>query len=134
MKPNIEEFRKISYVLWGNITKIAYYFGVDRRIVYRWMRNEEYMEAIEDSRGSFLDECIQMARLVALGVPELDLNGKFVRWKIHPDARMLRYFMSTLGKNEGFGANTKETLNEESFPAARVLTKSEYKEVFGTNE
>lgn len=133
MKPNIEEFRRVSEALMGNISKIAYYFDVDRRSVYRWLSNEGYREAIEDSRGAFFDECMQMARLVALGVPELDENGKFKGWKVRPDSRMLRYLISTLGKDEGFGKNIEPETNRNDLPAARVLTKSEYVEIMGEN-
>lgn len=127
MKPEIEEFRRVSDALIGNITKIALYFGVDRRSAYRWMRNKPFMDAIEDSRGAFLDECIQMARLVALGVPEVDENGKFKGWKVHPDTRMLKYFISKLGREDGFF----DSPEEKKEVVARVISKVEFFEIFG---
>lgn len=131
MIPSIKEFRRISDALHGNITRIATYYEVTRMAVYKWLRNKEFIEAIQDSRGYFFDECLQIARLVALGVPELDENGKFKGWKVRPDSRMLRYFMSTLGKDEGFGKNIEPETNGKDLLAARVLTKSEYLIIIG---
>jgi len=85
------------------------------------------MDAIEDSRGALLDECIQMARLVALGVPEVDENGTFKGWKVRPETRMLKYFISKLGLEEGFF----DSPEEKKEVVARVISKVEFFEVFG---
>lgn len=134
MKPTIVEFKRISDALRGNITRIAIYFEVTRRAVYKWLRDKKFRDAIEDSRGAFFDECLQTARLVALGALELDENSKIIGWKVRPDSRMLRYLISNLGRNEGFGKTIDLKTNGKDLPAARVLTKSEYREIIGENK
>lgn len=66
---------------------------------------------MSDERGSLVDECLVSARVLALGIPEKDENGNFVGWRERPDGYMIRYLLSTLGKNEGFGESVDVTTN-----------------------
>lgn len=108
-KPDIEEFRKIVRKSGGNLTKVAATFKVARKTIYQWAKEDtEFKEAISDERGSLVDECLVSARILALGIPEKDENGNFVGWRERPDGNMIRYILSTLGRNEGFGEESED--------------------------
>lgn len=132
MKPELEKFREVSKQTYGSVSAIAKRFSVSRKTVYQWIEeNEEFKHEVVDSRGELLDKCISTSRVVALGIPELDESGRIIGWKERPNGRMLRYFMSTLGRNDplwnmsGTGENNSQIIIEY----ARVLTKPEYKEL-----
>lgn len=109
-KPNIEDFRKILRKSGGNLTKVAATFKVARKTIYQWAKEDtEFKDAISDERGSLVDECLVSARVLALGIPEKDKDGNFVGWRERPDGYMIRYLLSTLGKNEGFGEESEDT-------------------------
>lgn len=108
-KPNIEDFRKIVRKSGGNLTKVASTFKVARKTIYQWAKEDsDFKDAISDERGSLVDECLVSARVLALGIPEKDENGNFVGWRERPDGYMIRYLLSTLGKNEGFGEESED--------------------------
>ncbi|MCS2971874.1 hypothetical protein NXW91_15660 [Bacteroides fragilis] len=108
-KPDIEEFRKIVRKSGGNLTKVAATFKVARKTIYQWAKEDTgFKEAISDERGSLVDECLVSARILALGIPEKDENGNFVGWRERPDGNMIRYILSTLGRNEGFGEESED--------------------------
>nr|DAD85432.1 MAG TPA: terminase small subunit [Siphoviridae sp. ctDcW16]DAF23926.1 MAG TPA: terminase small subunit [Caudoviricetes sp.]DAH08289.1 MAG TPA: terminase small subunit [Caudoviricetes sp.] len=108
-KPNIEDFRKILRKSGGNLTKVAATFKVARKTIYQWAKEDtEFKDAISDERGSLVDECLVSARVLALGIPEKDKDGNFVGWRERPDGYMIRYLLSTLGKNEGFGEESED--------------------------
>ena len=47
-----------------------------------------------------------------MGIPDIDPETKkVVGWVEKPDAGMLKFFMSTLGRDEGFGDNLDLTTN-----------------------
>lgn len=103
-KPSIEKFIEVLQSTGGNLTQTAKAFGVTRTAVYKWIDGDnDFAKAVEDSRGQLLDECIVMARIVALGIPQKDSDGKIIGWVRPPDPSMLRYLLSTLGRFEGFG-------------------------------
>lgn len=131
-KPKLKKFTEVSKSCRGNITAIANTFKVSRRSVHNWMNeDEEYRDAVDDFKGALLDECVTISRTVALGIPERDNDGKFIGWKERPDPSMLRYFMSTLGRKEGFGESMDITSNGKDIQQpARVLTKDEIKELY----
>ena len=111
-KPDIETFRKVLRNSGGNLTKLAATFKVARKTVYEWAKEDsDFKDAISDERSSLVDECLVSARVLALGIPEKDENGNFVGWRDRPDGNMLRYLLSTLGRNEGFGENIDITTN-----------------------
>ena len=43
-----------------------------------------------------------------MGIPEKDESGNFVGWRERPDGYMIRYLLSTLGRNEGFGEESED--------------------------
>ncbi|TWV64073.1 hypothetical protein [Parabacteroides distasonis] len=108
-KPNIEDFRKAVRKSGGNLTKVAATFKVARKTIYQWAKEDsEFKDAISDERGALVDECLVSARVLALGIPEKDENGNFVGWRERPDGYMIRYLLSTLGRNEGFGEESED--------------------------
>ena len=53
-----------------------------------------------------MDKCLETADNLANGIAlyEMGENGPvFAGWKVQPDASMLRYLLSTLGRKEGLG-------------------------------
>lgn len=104
-KPTVKNFRAALETTGGNITETAKLLGVRRASIWNWAKDdEEFAEAIDDTRKQFLDTCIATSRLVALGKPIVNKEtGEFMGWEVPPDSNMLRYLMGTLGRNEGFG-------------------------------
>lgn len=109
-KPSYNTFRDVARKCRGNITKIANAFGVMRITVYSWAaKDTKFKEVIDNYKGELLDECVEMGRIVALGIPEKDKDGNFVGWKERPDPSMIRYYLSTLGRKEGYADEQEET-------------------------
>lgn len=87
----------------GNITNAAKMLGITRVTLWHWKkRHKEVADIIHESRMNLLDKCLTTAQVVALGLPIME-NGKFVGWQEKPDPGMLKFFISTLGRDEGFG-------------------------------
>lgn len=130
MKPKIDKFREVAEKVGGNITKVAKAFNVSRAQVYVWMRDdEEFKSVIDDARGSLFDDCLSTARVLALGIPDVQ-NGKVVGWIERPDSFMVRYLLGTLGRKEGFGDSLDVTTNGKDINGVdlfRVLTPDEIK-------
>lgn len=128
MKPKLDAFEKAVTKYGGNLTKVAEAFGTSRTNLYKWLKDDDEMQAVvDDARGKMFDECLSTARVVALGVPNIE-NGKVVGWAEKPDGNMLRYLMGTLGKREGFGESIDVTTNGKSINTCglfRVLTAKE---------
>lgn len=128
MRPTKEAFQKAVEQYGGNLTKVAKSFSVSRTQVYNWLQDDpELKEIVDDARGSLFDDCLSTARVVALGIPDIQ-DGKMVGWVEHPDSGMLRYIMGTLGKREGFGESIDVTTNGKDINSVnlfRVLTKEE---------
>lgn len=117
MKPSLEEFQAAIAKTRGNLTKTAELFGVSRRTVYNWTEeDQEFKWAVEDSRKRMLDKCIETGYLVALGIPIIDKTGKITGWKEKPDTSMIRYLLSTLGRDEGFGDKKEVELTGDGLP------------------
>lgn len=111
-KPDIEDFRKVVRKSGGNLTKVAATLRVARKTIYQWAKEDpEFKDVISDERGSLVDECLVSARVLALGIPDKDENGNFIGWRERPDGYMIRYLLSTLGRNEGFGESMDVTTN-----------------------
>ena len=51
----------------------------------------------------FLDDAVMTCNIVALGIPIKEPQERVVGWEWPPDSSMVRYLMSTLGKDEDFG-------------------------------
>ncbi len=111
-KPDIEDFRKVVRKSGGNLTKVAATLRVARKTIYQWAKEDpEFKDVISDERGSLVDECLVSARVLALGIPDKDENGNFIGWRERPDGYMIRYLLSTLGRDEGFGESMDVTTN-----------------------
>ncbi len=107
-------FREILRKCGGNLSKAAAAMKVSRGSLYNHAaKKEEWGEVIKDERSAILDECIVSARVLALGIPEKDEDGNFIGWRERPDGSMLRYLMSTLGREEGFGESQKMDVSVE---------------------
>lgn len=127
-KPDIRDFIKALDICGGNLSAAAKTLGVSRGSVNNWVNEDtDFANAVKDSRGRILDECITTARIVALGIPEKDPSGKMIGWASPPDGSMLRYLMSTLGRNEGFGDQSTTAVNV-NINHPRTLTKEEARE------
>lgn len=130
-KPNIGVFREVLRKSGGNLTRVAATFKVARKTVYQWAKEDtEFKDAISDERGSLVDECLVSARVLALGIPEKDEDGNFIGWRERPDGNMVRYLLSTFGRNEGFGDVQKLDGDMNQPEAPRTLTKEEAKELW----
>lgn len=105
MKPTLDEFVELLRKAGGNLTKAAQLMGVTRQTVWGWAKSSpEYQDALKDERKRVFDKCLDVAYAVAMGVPKIDPQTKnMVGWEEKPDSNMLRYLLSTLGRDEGFG-------------------------------
>ena len=112
-KPTLEELKKALEQTRGNLTNTAKLLGVNRTTLWAWQKNDpEFRAAITDSRKGKLDQFITTAEILALGIPELEKGtGRVIGWIEKPDAGMLKFFMSTLGRDEGFGDSMDLTTN-----------------------
>ncbi len=111
-KPTLKKFKEVSDKYGGNISSIAKHFNVWRTTIYDWANEDsEFKNVIDNHRGKVLDECFVTARLLAKGIPITEDNGRLIGWEERPDPSMVRYLLSTLGRNEGFGENVDVTSN-----------------------
>lgn len=113
-KPDIYKFIEALESTGGNVSQVAKLLGVGRTSVNRWIAEDgAFKDALEDARGKMFDECLTMSRIVALGIPDKAPDGKIIGWIAPPDSAMLRYLLGTLGRNEGFGEQTKVDLKAD---------------------
>lgn len=135
VKPTIERFIEALTATGGNLSQTATLLGVGRSSIHRWVSEDEaFKDALEDARGKMFDECLTMSRIVALGIPDKTPDGKIIGWVAPPDSAMLRYLLGTLGRNEGFGEQSKVEIqadvNNNTQP--RTLSPDEVKEYIKT--
>ena len=111
-KPSLDEFEDAIRKTGGNLSQAAGIFQVTRQTLHKWVKDdEEFASVVKDSRKRLFDQCLDAARILALGVPHIDpTTGHVLGWKEKPDGQMLRYLMSTLGRDEGFGENVNVNL------------------------
>lgn len=112
-KPTLEELSEALKKTRGNLTNTARLLGISRTTLWRYGKEiPEMGDLIKESRKEKLDQFVTTAELLALGIPDIDPDTKkVVGWIEKPDGLMLRYFMSTLGRDEGFGDNIDVTTN-----------------------
>ena len=112
-KPTLEELKKALEQTRGNLTNTAKLLGVNRTTLWAWQKHDpEFRAAITDSRKGKLDQFITTAELLALGIPEVEKGtNRVIGWIEKPDAGMLKFFISTLGRDEGFGDAMDLTTN-----------------------
>lgn len=122
-KPSLENFMAVAEATKGTISKMADAFEVDRGTVYNWCAKDPRFNAvIENYKGKFLDECLRSGRVLALGIPK-DPNDLKKGWVSPPDGSMLRYFISTLGKKEGYGETLDITSKGESIKPDPIVVE-----------
>lgn len=135
VKPTIEKFIEALTATGGNLSQTATLLGVGRSSIHRWVSEDEtFKEALKDARGKMFDECLTMSRIVALGIPDKAPDGKIIGWVAPPDSAMLRYLLGTLGREEGFGEQSKVELKADvnNNIQPRTLTPEEAKEYIKT--
>lgn len=121
-KPKLSDFKMVCEACRGNKTKIAKAFQVSRMTVLNWCNKDpKFNDAVEEYSGILLDECLNSARLLALGIPDLDANGKIKGWKERPDGFMLKYLIGKFGRNEGFGESIDITTKGEKISNEKVV-------------
>ena len=120
-RPELEKFREVVRAKGGNLTKVAEVFRVTRGTVRNWTVNDpDFRDVVVDERASMFDDCLHTARVVALGIPSyveeeyVDEDGNVRKrrrmdgWLERPDANMLRYLLSSLGRKEPGFSETAE--------------------------
>ncbi len=117
-KPDFEQFKEVADACQLNLTKIAQAFNVVRQTVYNWLAEEKkFREVVNDYKMRLYDDALTAARALTVGVPKVNEKGQFVGWIERPDPNMVRYILSTLGKDDGFTERRDITSNGESlFP------------------
>lgn len=134
--PTLAEFTEAIKAANGNMTNVGKTLGVSRITVWAWAKeNNDFSDAIKNARKALFDRCLSTAQIVALGIPKMDENGMIVGWEEKPDSQMLKYFMSTLGRDEGFSEkldlditgnmNTNNALSPEERRAELEAIKQE---------
>ena len=119
-KPTLKKLKEALEKTQGNLTNTAALLQVGRCSLWKWAKEDAvFAEAIDESRKKFLDSCLSTARVVALGIPKVEA-GKVVGWEERPDSNMLRYFISTLGRNEGYGESVDITSGGAAIPQIKV--------------
>lgn len=114
MQPDLETFRKAVEQYRGNLSKVATAFQVTRGTIANWLNagGDEWKQVVRDARMRLFDDCLISAEILARGIPEKDEDGNIIGWIEKPDGQMVRYVLSSLGKNEGFG-DTPETATDK---------------------
>lgn len=114
MQPDLETFRKAVEQYRGNLSKVATAFQVTRGTIANWLNagGDEWKQVVRDARMRLFDDCLISAEILARGIPEKDEEGNIIGWVEKPDGQMVRYVLSSLGKNEGFG-DTPETATDK---------------------
>ena len=107
-KPDIKKFIEALESTGGNVSQVAKLLGASRSTINKWVAEDEaFADALSDARGKMFDECLTLSRIVALGIPDKAPDGKIIGWVAPPDSAMLRYLLGTLGRNEGFGEQSR---------------------------
>ena len=72
----------------------------------------------------FLDDAVMTANIAALGIPIKDPQERVVGWEWPPGSSMVRYLMSTLGRDEDFGEDvTLHNTVDEGIDIGRRIDK-----------
>ena len=120
-KPTLKRFRTVAAECKGVIGAMSRALMCSRTQVYHWIKTDpKFKEVIDEYRGQLLDECLKSARVLCAGIPKIE-NNKIVGWIERPDSQMIRYFISTLGKEEGFGESIDITSKGESIKPAPIV-------------
>ena len=120
MQPTLETFREAVNSCRGNLSRVATVFKCTRATIANWVTagGEEWKQVVRDARMRLFDDCLVSAEVLARGIPDKDENGNILGWLEKPDGQMVRYLLSTLGKQEGFG-DTPETAADKPLEASQ---------------
>ena len=96
-KPKLDTFRKVANACGGILSDIAANLGND---------DEQFAQALEDSRERFVDLAESNLRKLVAGVPaiEKDENGekRFAGWIERPSETAIIFTLKTRGKKRGY--------------------------------
>lgn len=110
-KPKLKEFQELSKKFSGNKSSIAESLGVCYNTLDKWCKEvPEFQESISHQTEKRLDGYLDVAHLLAMGIPEKE-NGKIVGWKVVPDAATLRFMIEKYGVRRGLGDKLDITTN-----------------------
>ena len=106
-KPKLDTFRKVANACGGILSDIAANLGVERSTIYTWCNDDEqFAQALEDSRERFVDLAESNLRKLVAGVPaiEKDENGekRFAGWIERPSETAIIFTLKTRGKKRGY--------------------------------
>ena len=106
-KPKLDTFRKVANACGGILSDIAANLGVERSTIYTWCNDDEqFAQALEDSRERFVDLAESNLRKLVAGVPaiEKDENGekRFAGWIERPSEAAISFTLKTRGKKRGY--------------------------------
>lgn len=134
-KPTISRFREAAERHGGNQTKIAEELGVMRCTVREWCKADpEFDAAIKDQRGKAFDDVYKSAVQLAAGIPKRNRKGEIVGWKSYPEPTIVKYLLSTLGKDEGFGETVDITSGGAPIIPTKITSRKKAKEYFDSIE
>lgn len=72
-KPKLDTFRKVANACGGILSDIAANLGVERSTIYTWCNDDEqFAQALEDSRERFVDLAESNLRKLVAGVPAIE--------------------------------------------------------------
>ncbi len=106
-KPSLDTFRKVANACGGILSDIAANLSVERSTVYTWCKDDDqFSQALEDSRERFIDLAESNLRKLVAGVPaiEKDENGekRFAGWIKPPSETAIIFTLKTRGKKRGY--------------------------------
>ena len=127
MQPDLETFRKAVEQYRGNLSKVATAFQVTRGTIANWLNagGDEWKQVVRDARMRLFDDCLISAEILARGIPEKDEEGNIIGWIEKPDGQMVRYVLSSLGKNEPIESQQREIRVQVVYNSAADLELQE---------
>ena len=98
-----QAFLEAAFQHRGNITKSAAAAGISRRTYYQWCEDDqEFKEAFEDVKESYLDHVVDQLNVLIDGIPIKDDKGNIVDWKRWPDVQAILSTLRSIGKHRGY--------------------------------
>lgn len=125
--PPLEDLEELARKTLGNKSKMCEALGISRWLIDKWCReHEDISRIIYGQRGKRLDQYLDVAHNVAMGIPDIDPDTKKqIGWIVPPDVPMLRFLIEKIGRMDGFGEelNVNASVSVKGgVPIARWLT------------
>lgn len=112
--PTLEKFQELAKSLLGNKSKMAESLNVSFPTLDKWCKeNADFQEAISHQTEKRLDSYLDVAHLLAMGIPEKE-GDKIIGWRVPPDAPTLRFMIEKYGVRRGFGEKLDITTNGQN--------------------